>query len=268
MKSLSRLEALIAEIVERPAWLLSARKLHPLELTTALTKALEQRAVRLADRVVAPDDYELRLNPADFAAFADARPVLEHELAEYLARTVADRDLSCNRPPAVRLLSDETVRPGKVAASARFGRLPAPGDTIALSGTHGAQGFGLDQPAVRGYAHAAPAVAERPAAVQAATGACLWLLGPGGERAHSHPLAAATLIGRGKDVDVSLLDPKVSREHAHIVRRDDGYLIEDLQSLNGTRVNGEPLQTSRRLRAGDEIQIGHFRLRFADGEGR
>lgn len=268
MKPLSRLEALIAEIVERPAWLLASRKLHPLELTTALTRALEERAVRLADRVIAPDDYELRLNPADFAAFADSRPVLERELAEHLARTVADHDLTCNRPPEVRLLVDDTVRAGKIAASARFGRQQAPADTIALPPTRRAADFGHDHPEVLAYGHGAPALAaRRPASGGTVAGACLWLLGPGGEPAHRYALdGAATVIGRRNGAAVPLLDTKVSREHARIERRDGGYALSDLNSLNGTLVNGERVQGARRLRNGDVIQIGHFRLRFADGE--
>src|SRR5581483_4399823 len=130
MKPLSRIEALIAEIVERPAWLLSARRLHPLELTGALTRALEERAVRLADRVIAPDDYELRLNPADYAAFAEMRPLLERELAEYLARTVAERDLPCNRPPRVSHVESTEPRPGRVLVSASFSQAPQPEQTV------------------------------------------------------------------------------------------------------------------------------------------
>src|SRR5947209_19174268 len=97
MKPLSRLESLIAEILERPAWALSPRKLHPLELTGALTREMEGRAVRLVDRVLAPDAYEILIHPTDLAAFGDARPVLEQELADYLSRTVVERDISTNR---------------------------------------------------------------------------------------------------------------------------------------------------------------------------
>src|SRR5579875_420692 len=120
MKSLSRLERLIAEIVERPAWLLSARRLHPLELSALLTRALEERALRLADRIIAPDDYTIALHPDDLAAFGDAVPVLERELADFLARLIVERDLSSNRPPAVRLVASPELRPGRAEVTAHF----------------------------------------------------------------------------------------------------------------------------------------------------
>ena len=75
--------------------------------------------------------------------------------------------------------------------------------------------------------------------------------------------AEETLIGRGPSSDVVLGDESASREHA-IVARDDAegtYTVEDLQSTNGTRVNGKRVRTAT-LADGDEVQIGHTRFRF------
>jgi pSer/pThr/pTyr-binding forkhead associated (FHA) protein len=72
-----------------------------------------------------------------------------------------------------------------------------------------------------------------------------------------------TLIGRNPTTDVTLLDENISREHA-IILFDEGtgaYTIEDLQSTNGTKVNGKGVR-SHELQHGDEIQIGHTVFRF------
>ncbi len=70
-----------------------------------------------------------------------------------------------------------------------------------------------------------------------------------------------TTIGRREGNDVVLDDPQASRAHAE-VRSDAGrFVVLDLQSTNGTRVNGEAVG-ERELRSGDEIQIGAHRLRF------
>jgi len=65
------------------------------------------------------------------------------------------------------------------------------------------------------------------------------------------------LIGRGSDCDIVLPERQVSRHHARIERTADGvYLIHDLDSKNGTHVNGEEVRDKPRLlRDGDEIQI-------------
>jgi len=73
--------------------------------------------------------------------------------------------------------------------------------------------------------------------------------------------ADETLIGRSPTTDVTVQDENASREHA-IVAHDGGvYTIEDLQSTNGTRVNGKRVRTAT-LADGDEIQVGQTRFRF------
>jgi pSer/pThr/pTyr-binding forkhead associated (FHA) protein len=76
-------------------------------------------------------------------------------------------------------------------------------------------------------------------------------------------VAEETLIGRNPTTDVTLLDESVSREHA-IVAYDaatGSYAIEDLQSTNGTRVNGKRVRSAT-LSDGDEVRVGHTRFRF------
>lgn len=68
-------------------------------------------------------------------------------------------------------------------------------------------------------------------------------------------------IGRLPDCEIVLSDPNVSRRHAE-VRRDAGeFVVVDLGSTNGTRVNGAGVK-ERRLADGDEITVGNTRLRF------
>lgn len=64
------------------------------------------------------------------------------------------------------------------------------------------------------------------------------------------------LIGRGPECDVVVPDRQVSRHHAQVRRLAEGeYVLEDLDSKNGTHVNGVALQAPRRLTDGDVIQV-------------
>ncbi|MBK8253944.1 MAG: GGDEF domain-containing protein [Polyangiaceae bacterium] len=63
------------------------------------------------------------------------------------------------------------------------------------------------------------------------------------------------VIGRAQTVQVRLLDDGISRKHARVVQIGDKVYIEDLQSSNGTYLNGEPIQTAE-LKDGDKIRIG------------
>ena len=86
----------------------------------------------------------------------------------------------------------------------------------------------------------------------------------GGFAGMEHGLSAdETLIGRNPTTDITLLDEGISREHA-IILRDEGtqtFAIEDLQSTNGTKVNGKRIRSAE-LSHGDEIEIGHTRFCF------
>jgi len=77
----------------------------------------------------------------------------------------------------------------------------------------------------------------------------------------------STAIGRHPDSDVFLDDITVSRRHVVIDRDDDGYTMRDVGSLNGTYVNKERVDEAR-LKYGDEVQIGRYRLSFVVGGER
>lgn len=70
------------------------------------------------------------------------------------------------------------------------------------------------------------------------------------------------LAGRAPSADLRIDDPRVSRLHARIEMRDDGVYVEDLGSRNGTAVDGEAVNGSRRLAVDDEIEIGPASIIF------
>ncbi|MGQ0612854.1 MAG: FHA domain-containing protein [Planctomycetaceae bacterium] len=71
----------------------------------------------------------------------------------------------------------------------------------------------------------------------------------------------AVILGRLETNDVPIQDGKASREHAKIFQQGSDYAIVDLNSSNGTFVNGQKI-TKRVLKPGDEIAIGLVQLRF------
>ena len=76
-------------------------------------------------------------------------------------------------------------------------------------------------------------------------------------------------IGRQDGCDLQLFTPGISGLHAEIVKGDDGLVIRDAGSRNGTFVNGERLEGERTLREGDVLELGEheFRLIELDSEG-
>ncbi|MCX7994858.1 MAG: GGDEF domain-containing protein [candidate division WOR-3 bacterium] len=74
------------------------------------------------------------------------------------------------------------------------------------------------------------------------------------------------LIGRSDECDFVIDGKEVSRRHARIYYEGGAFKIEDLNSTNGTFVNGKQI-TSAELKHGDEINIGNFTIIFDDGRG-
>jgi len=83
--------------------------------------------------------------------------------------------------------------------------------------------------------------------------------GPGAGK--EYEIEQAAILGRLDSNDIPVHDTKASREHAKIYKQGSQYAIVDLNSSNGTFVNGDKI-TKRMLKPGDVIGIGLVRLTF------
>src|SRR5437868_8365148 len=78
-------------------------------------------------------------------------------------------------------------------------------------------------------------------------------------------VAIPVTIGREEGNTLRLNDERVSRFHAKVQLDDDDFILTDLESTNGTRVNGTVVQI-RRLRFGDRVGLGRSVLLFGSNE--
>ncbi len=107
--------------------------------------------------------------------------------------------------------------------------------------------------------HAAPAFAEAP------RGPDGWLVverGGGLEHGRRFDLIGGLSVGRSKEADVRIDDRYASSLHARVFSREGRFYVEDMNSTNGTLLNGATLQGEAELIDGDSVQIGDtvFRL--------
>ena len=81
-------------------------------------------------------------------------------------------------------------------------------------------------------------------------------------------MAPPITLGRGTSNAVQLHDTEISREHAEFRRRGTAFILRDLDSSNGTFVNGQPIQ-EHELASGDQVQLGRTLLLYTGvTEGR
>jgi len=74
-------------------------------------------------------------------------------------------------------------------------------------------------------------------------------------------ISAELILGRDADCDIVIPVRQVSRQHARLTLKEEGILVEDLDSKNGTYLNGAPVRESVLLNDGDELQVSlaqHF----------
>jgi pSer/pThr/pTyr-binding forkhead associated (FHA) protein len=71
------------------------------------------------------------------------------------------------------------------------------------------------------------------------------------------------VLGRGSRCDVSVPVEFISRRHCRFLRRGDEYLVQDLESRNGTFVNGQRADYLTPVHHGDELQLGPITFRVA-----
>ncbi len=81
-----------------------------------------------------------------------------------------------------------------------------------------------------------------------------------------YPLRDKVVVGRVAGVEIQIEDESVSRRHAELERTPEGVLVRDLNSANGTQVNGAPLEGELLLQPGDVVQVGMIELRYEVGD--
>jgi pSer/pThr/pTyr-binding forkhead associated (FHA) protein len=78
----------------------------------------------------------------------------------------------------------------------------------------------------------------------------------------SFVLQPVTMVGRHPDSTIAVDEPFVSAEHAEIAFDRGRWWVRDLNSTNGTFVNGNPVTVATGVRPGDVVQFGRIKLQF------
>lgn len=228
--------------------------LQPVELAKALQRyAANYQQVGL-EGVIIPNVYRFALSADDMERFSGFADSLRRELSQVVVRTATDRDWRLQGPVRIEFVEGEQIRTGtyelrgKVEAGALSEpprRAPAP---RAASHAPRMEDMNEGGASTRLLQHA-PAGAE--------------LVGSDGRR-HAVSPARATVIGRLPECDIALEDAAVSRRHARITHDGVDYQVEDLDSTNGVRLNGQQVGRAT-LRDGDQLDFGGVRFTFSAG---
>jgi FhaA, N-terminal domain/FHA domain len=222
---------------------------QPVELARKLVKEMEDHRVVSVSRVYAPNEYVVYLAPTDRSQFESYEESLRTELQDYVAENARRERYELLSSPTVKFETDDDLEMGEFGIATRMVQGPAP-----------QPGEPPSEPAP-----GATMIYRKPAETEAASPE---ELGLGREtvtlevNGTKHELEQVqTTIGRGRDCDIQLADPNVSRRHAEVRQEGAAYWVVDLDSTNGMEVNGRRLKRAK-LRQGDRITLGSTELLF------
>jgi hypothetical protein len=197
-------------------------------------------------KVFVPNSFTVAISPADYAQLSPVAQALEREMVAYAVNLAHERGFSFLGAVRVTLVSDAALARHHVRVASEMLATP---EAVA----------DLPEPEVPPVERTQTLnLARIEGAVLAEPSADL-LIGDGGEE-RTYPLQNSVVtIGRALDNDLVVEDPAVSRHHAEIRRQYGRYYLADLQSTNGTWVNGRRVEGCF-LADGDVVRVGNVEL--------
>ena len=251
---MERLEALASRFIEGWSARLFGAKLQPVQIAKRVIRAMEAHQTISLSKTFVPNSYVVSLSPSDFEQFEQYRRSLERDLSEAVLGAARDRSYTLLAYPTVEIERDEDLQPGDMRVSCAL--VDASGDEVAsdakaLGAVEAGHTMVLDREKLLRDKPRAP---KASLAVREGDDRREVALGP-------DPLA----IGRDPQNDITLDDRRVSRKHAEIRLRLGRYTLYDLQSTNGTYVNGRRV-AEKVLESGDKISIGGLEIVFRSSE--
>jgi hypothetical protein len=247
MSVLRSLEDKIAGLVEGTFSRAFRAEVRPVEIARRLAREMDLNKSVSVSTTYAPNEYHVYLSPEDRERLAGYEGALVEELAGYLLEHARRERFELLTRPTVDFETDEQLRLGEFGIQARLVRAERPD--------------GVDQ-ADRGHTMIYT-TADR-------------LSQPVAEAGRDHRGRALLLVegkrvvvgedggtlGRSRDCEIVLEDPNVSRHHAALRPSGGAWVIEDLGSTNGVKVNGRRIDHPAALTPGDRIELGTAVLTF------
>jgi hypothetical protein len=231
---------------------------QPVELAHKLAKEMGDHKTVGVSNVYVPNEFDVYLGKDDFEHLASFEDSLKQELSNYVTAFARREGWTLVAPPRIELHEDDDLRVGEFGIATRTMSAPA---EVPGAGAFDAAAAVVPPAAVPpGPVIDQTVLYQEPAAAPAprAAGARGVLRGRQGDYQLTGPV---TVIGRSRRCDIVLTDPNVSRQHAEVRRQDDGFMLIDLGSTNGTRLNRRDVKQAV-LRHGDRIELGTTELLF------
>jgi Protein of unknown function (DUF3662)/FHA domain len=246
---LRNLESKLAGLVEGTFSRAFKSEVRPVEIARKLAKEMDEHRVQSLSRVYAPNEYAIWLSPADREQFEGYEGELREELSGYLLEHARRERIALLTQPAVSFRTDDRLRLGEFGIQARMVR---PGQNPEReSPSQGDEGHTMVYTASERLSEPLREPDSRRGTARLQVDGRTEIVGSHG-----------AVLGRSRDCDVVLEDANVSRRHAEVRPSGGSWIVRDLGSTNGVKVNGRLIEGAQSLKAGDQIDLGTSRIVF------
>jgi Protein of unknown function (DUF3662)/FHA domain len=246
MSVLRSIESRIADLVEGTFSRAFRSEVRPVEIARKLAREMEEHKSTSLNHVYVPHGYWVYLSARDRQRFAGYETSLTDELAGYLLEHARREGLTMMARPAIVFETDNRLGLGEFGIQAGTVQ-PQPEEPA-------------DSASGRTMVYSSAGRLAEPLEERARSREQTALLLLDGRRLVVGP--AGVTLGRSRECDIVLQDPNVSRKHAEVRPRGGSWVVADLGSTNGSRINGRWIQGSEVIKPGDQIEVGSTQLTF------
>jgi hypothetical protein len=245
---LRNLEAKLAGLVEGTFSRAFKTQVRPVEIARKLARHMDDHKVTSLSRVYAPNEYVVWLSPADRRQFDGYEDELRKELTGYLLEHARREEIALLTKPSLEFRTDERLRLGEFGIQARLVQPAAAAEEPPAPGAHGRT---MVYSAADRLAEPLREPDPRRRTARVRVDGRTAIVGSQG-----------AVLGRSRDCDIVLDDANVSRHHAELRPSGGSWVVRDLGSTNGVKVNGRRVDGAQSLHAGDAIELGSSRVVF------
>jgi FhaA, N-terminal domain/FHA domain len=253
MSVLKSIEAKIEGLFEGVFGRAFRTHVQPVELARKLAKEMDEHRAVSVSRVYVPNEYSIYLSPADREQFSSYEGSLVGELQEYLTEHARRENYALVTAPRVLMKTDDDLAIGEFGIATRTVEPPGGMAPEPAAPPRVAPG------ATMIYKARAPVPTEAVSPEELGVEREVVTLTVNGTK---HPVnERSVVLGRSRECDVRIDDPNVSRRHAELRQEGATYWLVDLDSTNGTELNGQRV-TRAKLSDGDTITVGGTEVVF------
>jgi len=248
MSVLRSLESKLAGLVEGTFSRAFKSEVRPVEIARKLAREMDEHRVQSLSWTYVPNEYAVWLSPDDRAQFEGYEEELKRELSGYLLEHARREKVSFAGRPELEFRTDDRLRLGEFGIQARLVR---PAQRPSEEPSQGDHGHTMVYTVSERLAEPLREPDHRRGAASLRVDGRTELLGSRG-----------VVLGRSREADVIVDDPNVSRRHAEVRPSGGSWIVRDLGSTNGVKVNGRRIQGPQSLKRGDVIELGTARVTF------